>query len=252
MPHRGRPVASKGAATSSVDRGWSTTLLWRELRSSSSFGFAVVDKDHRYVTLNHALARMNGVPLERHLDRKIWEILGKAAWEIEQALNRTFTSGEPLLGTLFEARLPGRYETGQWIVDYVPLKDSEGRVQHVADFVVEISQQRRLEDWLKKLAGAISGSELRNQIRAPFRAASGADPEPIQVPLGMARRGLTPRERQVVRLVADGCSNKETATALGISLNSVAAHRSRVMSKLRLRSYADLIRYALKIGIISM
>lgn len=60
------------------------------------------------------------------------------------------------------------------------------------------------------------------------------------------RSRLTPREREIVQLLAEGKSNKETADALGISLNTVETHRKNVMSKLRLRSASDLVRYAIR------
>jgi DNA-binding NarL/FixJ family response regulator len=60
------------------------------------------------------------------------------------------------------------------------------------------------------------------------------------------RSRLTPRERELVQLLAEGKSNKEAADALGISLNTVETHRKNVMSKLRLRSASDLVRYAIR------
>jgi DNA-binding NarL/FixJ family response regulator len=66
-----------------------------------------------------------------------------------------------------------------------------------------------------------------------------------------ARRGvrfdsLTPREREVVQLVADGNSNKKIAAKLHISLKTVETHRANVMNKLKLRSVAELVRYAIR------
>ena len=60
------------------------------------------------------------------------------------------------------------------------------------------------------------------------------------------RSRLTPREREIVQHLAEGKSNKETANALGISLNTVETHRKNVMSKLKLRSASDLVRYAIR------
>ena len=60
------------------------------------------------------------------------------------------------------------------------------------------------------------------------------------------RSRLTPRERELVQLLASGKSNKQAADALGISLNTVETHRKNVMSKLDLRSASDLVRYAIR------
>lgn len=63
--------------------------------------------------------------------------------------------------------------------------------------------------------------------------------------------GLSPREREVVQLLAEGKANKEVAAALGISVKTVETHRAAIMRKLRLESFADLVRYAIRQRIIS-
>lgn len=60
---------------------------------------------------------------------------------------------------------------------------------------------------------------------------------------------LTSRERQIVRLVAEGKSNKEIADELGISIRTGETHRAAVMRKLGVSSTAGLVRYALRNGI---
>jgi DNA-binding NarL/FixJ family response regulator len=57
---------------------------------------------------------------------------------------------------------------------------------------------------------------------------------------------LTPRERQVVQLLAEGRTNREAAEVLGISEKTVAVHRGNVMRVLGLRSVADLVRWAVR------
>ncbi len=57
---------------------------------------------------------------------------------------------------------------------------------------------------------------------------------------------ITPRELQVTRLLAEGKSNKEAASLLGISVKTVETHRARVMRKLGLTSFAELVRWAIR------
>ena len=57
---------------------------------------------------------------------------------------------------------------------------------------------------------------------------------------------LTPRERQIVQLLAEGQSNKEVATSLGISAKTTETHRANIMRKLNLHSVSDLVRYAVR------
>lgn len=62
---------------------------------------------------------------------------------------------------------------------------------------------------------------------------------------------LTTREREIVQLLAEGQSNKEVATTLGISVKTVDAHRANIMHKLNLHSVTDLVRYAIRNNIIA-
>jgi len=61
---------------------------------------------------------------------------------------------------------------------------------------------------------------------------------------------LTPRERQVLQLVAEGKSTKEAARILSISVKTAESHRTRVMAKLDLHDTASLVRYAIREGFI--
>ena len=62
---------------------------------------------------------------------------------------------------------------------------------------------------------------------------------------------LTPREREIVQLVAEGKSNKEISSALNISVKTVEAHRSHLMHKLNLSSISELVRYAIRNKIVA-
>ncbi len=63
-------------------------------------------------------------------------------------------------------------------------------------------------------------------------------------------RRLTPREREVLALVATGRTNREIAARLGISPRTVESHRESLMKKLALRTVADLTRFALQTGLL--
>lgn len=62
---------------------------------------------------------------------------------------------------------------------------------------------------------------------------------------------LTPREREILQLVAEGKSNKDVANLLNLSVYTVETHRANLMQKLNLRSVPELILYAVRKGIIS-
>jgi DNA-binding NarL/FixJ family response regulator len=60
---------------------------------------------------------------------------------------------------------------------------------------------------------------------------------------------LSPRERQVLQLIAEGKPTREIAGLLGVSLKTAESHRSNIMRKLGIREIAGLIRYALRRGL---
>jgi len=109
---------------------------------------------------------------------------------------------------------------------------------------------------LKKSAGA----ELANAIRAVHRGGLVLDPEVARTAMeegGAAAPGdadpyesLTDREKQVLKLVAEGRSNKEVAEVLGISVKTAMSHREHVMEKLGVHNRTELVRFAIKKGVI--
>jgi len=71
---------------------------------------------------------------------------------------------------------------------------------------------------------------------------------PAQVPTH--RNRLTPREREIVQLLAEGKSTKEVAVTLGLSVKTAETHRSNIMRKLQLHSVSDLVLYAVRNNIV--
>jgi DNA-binding NarL/FixJ family response regulator len=69
---------------------------------------------------------------------------------------------------------------------------------------------------------------------------------------GEERTRLTPRELEVLQLICDGLSNKEIATRLGLSANTVAVHRAHIMNALGVHKTAELVMYALQHGLINL
>jgi DNA-binding NarL/FixJ family response regulator len=63
---------------------------------------------------------------------------------------------------------------------------------------------------------------------------------------GIAQSRLTPREREIVQLIAEGKSTKELADQLGITIKTAETHRGNIMRKLGLRSVSEVVRYAIR------
>ncbi len=69
---------------------------------------------------------------------------------------------------------------------------------------------------------------------------------------GERTHGLTPRELEVLQLICAGLSNKEIAEKLGLSVNTVAVHRSNIMNALGLHKTAELVVYAITNGLVTL
>lgn len=79
---------------------------------------------------------------------------------------------------------------------------------------------------------------------------TGSSLSPRKNPADMFGADLTPRQREVLQLVAEGKSTKEISAALNISVKTVEFHRNNLMDELGVRSIAELTRYALSRGIV--
>ena len=67
-----------------------------------------------------------------------------------------------------------------------------------------------------------------------------------------AAPALTTRELEVLQLIVNGKSNKEIATVLGLSANTVAVHRANIMQTLGIHNTAELVVYAIREGLVSI
>lgn len=109
-----------------------------------------------------------------------------------------------------------------------------------------------------------SADELRNAVRAVARGERYLAPEVSKHVIEAALRGqsspaegapaaaaLTPRQREILQLVAEGRSTREIAEKLHLSEKTVEMHRAQVKERLDIYDTAGLVRYAIRIGLIS-
>ncbi len=98
-----------------------------------------------------------------------------------------------------------------------------------------------LEQNRSTFSSRVSDLVLNGYLRRPY-----VDPA-LAMP-----RALSPREREVVQLVAEGKSSKEIAVMLGLSTKTVETHRSNLLIKLKIHSIVELVLYAVRNGIVSV
>ena len=110
--------------------------LATEYFGSVAVGVCVVDEELRFVAINDALAKINGIPASEHLGKTVREVLGELADSLEPEYRKVLATG---IAANFEirGRLPRRTEAGHWIGHYVPIPDENGRITRVGAVVVE-------------------------------------------------------------------------------------------------------------------
>ena len=113
--------------------------------TQSPIGLAVLDTDLRYVTVNPALERLNGIPAEDHIGRRISDVLPHLdADALEAAAQGVLETGRPLVDRLTIGRTPADpAEEHAWVISLYRLEDSAGTVLGVAGSVVDVTEQHR-------------------------------------------------------------------------------------------------------------
>jgi two-component system response regulator NreC len=108
------------------------------------------------------------------------------------------------------------------------------------------------------IAKSQAGKDLVQAIRLVMQGRTYLSPSISQTVVDACLDGssvskdpLSPRERQILQLVAEGKTTKEAAWILGISVKTAESHRTRIMGKLDVHDTASLVRYAIRSGVIS-
>lgn len=102
----------------------------------------------------------------------------------------------------------------------------------------------------KRAAASELVTAISEALAGRAYVSQGIEPVEILSEPGPRDRALTPRQVEVLRLVARGMSAKEIGSALHVSPKTVEFHKARIMEKVDLRTTAELTRYALGIGIV--
>ena len=103
------------------------------------------------------------------------------------------------------------------------------------------------ENAFEELLAAVRAVAAGGEFVSPLLAAQLLKAETVG---GAGTEPLSPREVEVLRLIASGLANKQIARQLGLSVDTVRTHRMRLMKKLDLHSTADLTRHAMQRGLL--
>ncbi len=208
-------IAERGQAAAALrNREEESRRQFQELDSiydTAPVGLSLVDTSLRYVRINHTLAEINGVPVEKTLGRTLREVIPQLAPAIEPVYRRIIETGKPVLGFEVHGSTPREPEVERdWLVSYYPLAGADGSVVAVNCIVQDITARKhaeralRVADRRKDEFLATLAHELRNPL-APIRNAlhlltlSENNAEVRAQAMGVMGRQLA----QMVRLIDD-------------------------------------------------
>lgn len=150
--------------------------------------------------------------------------------EVARKIRRTFSSARIIFITMHSDRL------------YV----EEAFAAGASGYVLKSAAPREMNDAIRDVLGGryyVSPAISRHPGEAPF--------DPTREPSKLFGGRLTSRQREVLQLIAEGKTMKETAAVLKISVRTVEFHKNGIMQELGRRSTAELTRYALEHGIVA-
>ncbi len=215
--------------------------------NASKIGLAIYDRKLRYVAVNQQLADIDGLSSQDHIGKTFCQVLGSFSKQYENSLRAVLSSGLSLANVEVVGLLPSKSAPSKWINNFFPLIHSGGGVTHIGVFVVEVEYLPTV----KILPGqAESGTRPLSSVEILLKYYTEDLPRnhtalpPIST--RHASSALSPRETEILRLLAEGQSNKEVAWQLGISVKTVESHRSKLMMKLDAPSLVYLVHYAIR------
>ena len=149
--------------------------------NAPNVGVAICDLQFRFRGINDALAAMNGIPAAAHFGQSIHEVLGEVAGKIEPLFRHVLATGEPVMNVHLTGMLPTRSEPGHWIENYFPLKDTRGRVNRLCSMVIEVTEQKKLEQSLRHLTGICKDGTNQLKTLMEFHKQLIARPDPAEL-----------------------------------------------------------------------
>lgn len=131
---------------------------FEDIYKHAPIGLAVLDSDLRFLEINHAMAEMNGLSIDRHLGRAIGEILPHFAATNSHLLRQIFVTGEPQCDIEVSSVTPKTLGMRRyWMVNATPIMNDGNTIQSILISMVDITQHKGREE---KLLETLSHREI--------------------------------------------------------------------------------------------
>lgn len=152
---RHRAEAEAGVASLRAEQAEALHAKTQQLEAllvSAPIGLTYFDREHRYVEVNAALARMNGMSQSSHLGCRIEDLLPTIAGSVVPVIDRVFDSGVAVADVEVQGEVPGEPgETRSWLCGFYPVTAQRGETALVGAWVVDITERKRSEEAIRLL-----------------------------------------------------------------------------------------------------
>lgn len=212
-------------------------------------------RDFRYLWANQACAELLQRPVDQIIGRRIADVLGKATFESLRHHFDRVLRGEKVS---YEEQVNYRGVGRRWIsATYIPARDSRGAVDGWVAVILDITDRKQLEEKLhqsqERLTAGIASAmgAIEGYVRT---GRAGSEETGNTASLESRRRrlqSLTPRERQILRLLASGASTSRMAESLNVSETTVRNHVQNVFTKLEVHSRVECVALAHQLGFLA-
>jgi PAS domain S-box-containing protein len=129
------------------------------LVATAPVGLSFMDRELRYVRINHAMAAINGVPVSETLGRTLHEVLPELAPTLEPLYRHVLETGEPVLDIEVTGSTPGLGGgQGDWLVSHYPVWNRRGQVFLVGSVVVDITDRKRAQESMAQLDALVAAA----------------------------------------------------------------------------------------------
>ena len=146
-----REQAARAAAEAEAARQGEAAALLDALFAAAPDGFALFDRDLRFVRVNPALAAINGLPIEAHHGRTPREVVPAIGTSQETLIQRVLETGGPIRNLEVSGEtLAAPGQERHWLVSYYPVHDQTGSRYGVGAVVVEITDSKRTGEALRQ------------------------------------------------------------------------------------------------------
>ena len=135
--------------------------IFAAFSASSKIGFATIDSQLRFQSVNQALAEMNGFSIDEHLGTRISDLLGKSGVEFESIMTKLLGSRNRTYTAEMCAQLPTRTERGYWIETYFKICGPGPAVTQIGAIVVEVTALRKAAQFGQRLARMTTVADRR-------------------------------------------------------------------------------------------